>query len=315
MTTPTRIDDAVKTHLAGALFCVEKPVPQKRGKVRDIFFKGDRLYMVNTDRISAFDRVLGTIPLKGALLCEQAEYWFNLTKDLCPNHLLDRPDAQIMVCKKAIPFMVEVIVRGFLAGSLMREDKLTRGAAYGITLDPELKNYECLPQPIITPTTKADLGEHDQPISEQEIIARNLASKIHWETIKHYALNLFQACSEHALKQGLLLVDTKYEFGLIDDKVCVIDELHTCDSSRFFISSDYEEKFARSQTPLMLDKEYLRQHLLALGKDAQDAPLSDELRLEVAKRYFTITERITGQEFTPPQQEAHSRVHEKLAQL
>jgi phosphoribosylaminoimidazole-succinocarboxamide synthase len=317
MATAARIEHAIKQHMSSTLFSVEKPTPHQRGKVRDMFFVGDHVYMVNTDRISAFDQVLGTIPLKGALLCEQAEYWFKLTKDICPNHLLDRPDPQIMVCKKAQPFMVEVIVRGFLAGSLMRENPLTRGAAYGVTLDPLLKNYQKLNTPIITPTTKAELGAHDQPISAQEIIARGLSSPSAWLAIVEYATTLFSACSKSALEHGLLLVDTKYEFGLIDGKVHLIDEVHTSDSSRFFITSDYDQKMAQGETPLMLDKEYLRQHLMSQGmvSSLTDIRLDDQIRAEVAGRYFALTEKITNQPFNPPDLGAHERVHQQLARL
>lgn len=317
MTTTSRIEALLKNHLAGALCAIESPKPHQQGKVRDIFDTGSTLCMVNTDRISAFDRILGTIPLKGALLCEQAEYWFSLTKNICPNHLIDRPDPQIMVCKKAQPFLVEVVVRGFLAGSLMREDKHTRGAAYGLSLDPHLLNYQQFAHPIITPTTKAAYGEHDQPISAKEIVTRNIISKTHWQTITDFALALFSTCSAHALTHGLLLVDTKYEFGLIDGRIHLIDEVHTSDSSRFFIKSDYDEKFSRNEPPLMLDKEFLRQYLIAQGatEALHGVVLDDQIRLEVAKRYVTLTEKITGREFIAPKEVASSRVMSQLKRL
>lgn len=314
--TPTQeIEQAIKHHLSTALFNVEHPKPDMRGKVRDIFFKGDLLYMVNTDRISAFDQILGSVPLKGALLCEQSEYWFKEIGAICPHHLVDRPDPQIMVCKKAQPFLVEVIVRGYLAGSLMRENPHSRGSAYGLRLDPDLKSYQQLPTPIITPTTKADYGKHDMPISAQEVVAKNLANFDQWQTIEQYALGLFTACSKKALLHGLLLVDTKYEFGLINGKIHLIDEVHTSDSSRFFMKDDYEEKFRQGNDPLMLDK-FLRQKLLKEGYSAERTiSLNDEMRLEVAKRYFMLTEKITGQTFATPAQGAITRVHEALERL
>ncbi len=165
MTTEKEIEKAVKGHLNNALFSIENPKVSRRGKVRDIIERGDLLYMINTDRVSAFDQVLGTIPLKGALLCEQTEIWFNFSKDICQNHLVDRPDPQILVCKKALALPIEVIVRGFLAGSLMREKPEVRGHSYGIRLSPNLQNYEPFERPIITPTTKAEQGAHDEPIS------------------------------------------------------------------------------------------------------------------------------------------------------
>lgn len=320
MTTQHKIEQAIMGHLNSALFSIERPTPHMRGKVRDMFDDGQTIYMINTDRVSAFDQVLGTIPLKGALLCEQAEYWFNFSKHICPNHLLDRPDPQIMVCKKANTFPVEVIVRGFLAGSLMREDKFTRGSAYGLSLDPNLTSYAQFEEPIITPTTKAKSGEHDEPISAKDIVAHHLVDQTRWQEIESYALALFTECAQKARRNGLLLVDTKYEFGLIDGQVHLIDEVHTSDSSRFFIESDYREKVPKGQAPTMLDKEYLRQHLLAIGIDPKHSSLAgmqlgDELRIEVAKRYFSLTEKITGQTFLPPSMGAQLRVHAKVAEL
>jgi phosphoribosylaminoimidazole-succinocarboxamide synthase len=315
-----RIEQAIKGHLHNALFSMESLKPHHRGKVRDIFLKNDRLYMVNTDRISAFDQVLGTIPLKGALLCEQTEYWFNFTKDICKNHYIDRPDPQILVVKKAQALKVEVIVRGYLAGSLMREDPKSRGARYGLSLDPQLKNYAPFEKPIITPTTKADLGHHDEPISKNEIIAQNLVSKQDWEMIEKIALDLFGECQKKAQQNGLLLIDTKYEFGILDGAIHLIDEIHTSDSSRFFIESDYHQKMAHNEAPTMLDKEYLRQRLIALkinpsSPDFSGINLDDELRCEVAKRYFMLTEKITGQHFMPPSLGAHERVHQRMGEL
>jgi len=320
MTTEQAIEQAIKGHLNTALFSVEHPKVSRRGKVRDIFERGDLLYLVNTDRISAFDQVLGTIPLKGAFLCEQAQYWFNFSKDLCPNHLVDRPDPQILVCKKAKSLPVEVIVRGYLAGSLMREPPMSRGHIYGLTIDPSMANYAAFEEPILTPTTKAEQGEHDEPISPADLVAHGLVSKEHWQAMADIALSLFKACAKKAREHGLLLVDTKYEFGLIDGRIHLIDEVHTSDSSRFFIESDYQEKFAAFQTPTMLDKEYLRQRLIESGVDPKQSDLagitlSDELRMEVGKRYFMLTEKITGCTFMPPKDGAQLRVHRALETL
>lgn len=319
MTNAERIDEWVLAHLDTCLFSVEAPKPSRRGKVRDLFDLDQTMYMINTDRVSAFDQVLGTIPLKGALLCEQAHFWFEFTKDICPNHLLDRPDPQIMVCKKAEPLAVEVIVRAYLAGSLMREDKKTRGSSYGIAIDPALKDYEKFEKPIVTPTTKAPIGQHDEPISPQEILKRNLMSQRQWQMIEDYALGLFNACSGHCQKNGLLLVDTKYEFGLIDGKIHLIDEVHTSDSSRFFIEEDYHKSQFTKDRPVMLDKEFLRQYLIEMGIDPKnpnkDIVLDDNIRKEVAKRYYALTEKITNRSFTPPSRGAHERVHQYLAQL
>lgn len=301
-------------HLERTLFAIEKPRPSFRGKVRDIFLAKGTLYMVNTDRISAFDRILGTIPQKGAMLCEQTDYWFSTTKDICPNHVIERIDPQIMVCKKAEPFKIELVVRGYLAGSLMREDPKTRGVRYGLSLDPSLKNYQRLTQPIITPTTKAPSGEHDEPISPAEIVSKNLASTQAWQAMCEYALALFELGSKKAYEQGLLLIDTKYEFGLIEGKIHVIDEMHTSDSSRFFLADDYAQKYANNQVPVMLDKEFLRQHLISKGLNhSSDIILDDDIRLEVACRYFKLTEQITGHSFQLPPLGANTRVASVLA--
>lgn len=320
MTSAQAIQQAVIEHSSSALFSIEKPMIYRRGKVRDIFLKDDLLYMVNTDRVSAFDHVLGTIPLKGALLCEQAEFWFKESFDIIKNHFIDRPDPQILVCKKAAALPVEVIVRGYLAGSLMREDPRTRGNAYGLVLDPSIKNYAPFNQPIITPTTKAALGAHDEPISKDAIISSQLVSKKHWEAIEECALLLFSSCAEKARAKGLLLVDTKYEFGLIDDELYLIDEIHTSDSSRFFIETDYHEKLQNGLVPTMLDKEFLRQELIKnhidpKTFDVSGMKLDEDLRKEVAIRYFTLTEKITGRDFIPPQIGANKRVHDKLLEL
>ncbi|HXW53130.1 MAG TPA: phosphoribosylaminoimidazolesuccinocarboxamide synthase [Myxococcota bacterium] len=320
MTTVQEIEKAVKGHWQSALFSIENSKVSRRGKVRDIIERGDVLYLINTDRVSAFDHVLGTIPLKGALLCEQAEFWFNFSRGICLNHLVDRPDPQILVCKKAQALPIEVIVRGYLAGSLMREKPEVRGHSYGLKLDPNLKNYQALETPIITPTTKAPQGAHDEPISRAEIIGRNLVQEHHWQEIEDIALALFNSCANQARKSGLLLVDTKYEFGLINDKIHLIDEVHTSDSSRFFMEADYQEKFPINATPTMLDKEYLRQRLIENGvnpntSDALDITLDEELRIEVAKRYFMLTEKITGRTFNAPSLGAKTRVHEAILRL
>ncbi len=320
MTQITEIERFVEEHQQGALFSVERGDVQLRGKVRDIIPRGETLIMVNTDRVSAFDRVFGTIPLKGALLAEQACFWFELLQDIVPHHVVDRPDPQIMVVKKAEPFLVEVVVRGYLAGSLMREHPHTRGHAYGLRLDPSLKNYQRLEEPIITPSTKAEHGLHDEPISPNAIVANGLVSKNYWHAIEEIAKAIFRCASEHALKSGLLLVDTKYEFGLIDGVIHLIDEVHTADSSRFFLMDDYSDKISFGQTPTMLDKEFLRQYLITQGENpsslaANHLILSDTIRQEVAVRYFQLTECMMAKNFSPPQELAHNRVHQALARL
>lgn len=320
MTKSAQIKLLVQEHLNGALFSVEHPAVSARGKVRDMIPQGDRMIMINTDRISAFDHVFGTIPLKGALLAEQAQFWFDFSKDIVPNHVIDRPDAQIFVVKKAAPFLVEVVVRGYLAGSLMREPAAIRGQAYGLRIDPSLKNYERLPEPIITPSTKAEKGAHDEPISPQALVARSIVTSTQWDRLQEIARELFVSASARLQKSGLLLVDTKYEFGLINGVIHLIDEVHTADSSRFFLAKDYEEKFPLGKTPTMLDKEFLRQYLLAHGlnpqaNDFSHFTLEDSVREEVATRYFRLTETMTEHDFLIPKAPSHARVHEALEHL
>lgn len=310
----------IKGHLKNALFSLENQKNSYQGKVRELYEKKDTLVMVTTDRVSAFDQVLGSIPLKGALLCEQAHFWLNSTKDICDNHLLDRPDPQIFVIKKAQPIKIEMIIRGFLAGSLMRQTPQTRGQEYGLSLSPHLKNYQEFSAPIITPTTKADEGEHDMPVSLKQIVQMNLINQKGLDELCDKALALFSFGSKLAKERGLYLVDTKYEFGYLDGKIILIDEIHTTDSSRYFSIDDYQQKMNLNQAPQMLDKEFLRQYLLnEFGEKAKEKlenfSLSDEIRIELADKYFALTEMLLKQDFIPPQEGAKTRVPRILEAL
>ncbi len=313
MTSREAIHELIKGHLDSALFTIENPRPSYRGKVRDMYDRGNHFLMVTSDRISVFDQVIGTIPLKGALLCEQAFWWLKKAETVCKTHLIDRPDPQVLVVKKAQPIKIELIVRGFLTGSLWREDKNTRGQAYGLRLDPHLKQYSRFEQPIITPTTKGEVGEHDMPMSPSEIVSSSLLTSAQWQEVSTMALDLFELGTKVAKERGLYLVDTKYEFGILDDEIILIDEIHTSDSSRFYIVDDYHQKIARDEAPLMLDKEFLRQRILeSVGHSALDKlvdfQLSDDLRIELCERYFRLTEQLMGQDFIPPQEGAMPRV-------
>ncbi len=320
MTLVKNIHDLVKGHLKSAFFTIENPKPDYHGKVRDIFERKEHLVMLTSDRVSAFDQVLGTVPLKGALLCEQAHWWFDQVQSLCPTHFVDRPDAQIMVVKKAQPIKIEVIVRGFLAGSLLRENKESRGQAYGLKLDPKLTRFQRFSKPIITPTTKGAVGEHDVALSPEQIITSRLLSPAQWEELTTTALNLFALGSQVAQNRGLYLVDTRYEFGLLNNTIILIDEIHTSDSSRFFLIDDYHQKMATNASPTMLDKEFLRQHILAtLGPNAPDQlqrySLTDEVRIELSERYFRLCEQLMGRDFTPPREGANTRVEKALKSI
>lgn len=288
-------------HTGAAIDAVAGVVPTHRGKVRDVFVRGDELLLVATDRVSAFDVVLGTIPLKGQLLTEQSAFWLERAKAVVPTHFLERVDATALRCKKATPFPVELVVRGHLAGSLMREPKESRGHAYGLRLDPSLADYAPFEAPIVTPTTKEAVGVHDQPCSLDDLVTSGRIARRQLDVVVDAARALFALGQAHAAAQGLILVDTKYEFGVVDGAVCLIDEIHTADSSRFWVQATYAERVARGEAPEMLDKENLRRWLLAQGFSGHGTPpaLSDEIRTELALHYWALTERVLGRRFAP----------------
>ncbi|HYV68126.1 MAG TPA: phosphoribosylaminoimidazolesuccinocarboxamide synthase [Myxococcales bacterium] len=271
-----------------------------RGKVRDNFSSGDRIAMITTDRLSAFDRVLTTVPFKGELLNRLTVFWFDRTKDVAPNHILDVPDPSVLVVRKLKPLALEMVVRGYLTGSLWRDHQAGRGAkAYGIELDPAMRKDEKFPKPILTPSTKEAVGKHDEPISPRELIARGLVTQRQWDELSRYALALFAAGQEWARKRGLILVDTKYEFGVdASGKIWLIDEIHTPDSSRYWIAEGSEEKFRRGEDQRMLDKEFFRQWLInerGYKGDGPDPEIPDEVRAQLASRYVELVEKLTGE--------------------
>lgn len=306
-------DGAARAHLNLTLAGMDDPPPSYRGKVRDVYARGDELLLVASDRVSAFDVVLGTIPFKGQLLTEQAAFWLEKASAICETHLLERVDPQAMRTKRTQPIPVELVVRGFLAGSLMREPKESRGNAYGLTLDPSLADYAPLPAPIITPTTKEAVGVHDMPASLEDLVATGrIASKAQRERIVEMALALFALGSAHAKAHGLLLVDTKYELGLLGDRVILIDEIHTADSSRFWVADTYAARRAAGEPPDMLDKERLRRWLLERGFSGTGTPpaLSDDIRVDLAAHYADLTERVTGRAFVPVTGDPAARVND-----
>ena len=237
--------DKIKEQLKNTLSEIDLPNFGKkyRGKVRDNFHFEDKICMVTSDRVSAFDHVLGTIPFKGQILTEIANFWFDKTKDIVPNHIISTPDPQVLIVKKAKTLPVEIIVRGYITGSLWRDYCDGKGDQYGFPMPKNLKKDQKFDAPIITPTTKEDYGLHDQPISKEEIIKTNLVDKATYELAEKYALQLFEAGQKWASKQGLILVDTKYEFGMYNNELIVIDEIHTPDSSRYWVKEGYEELF------------------------------------------------------------------------
>lgn len=285
-----------------------------KGKVRDNYTdeeSGKRI-IVATDRISAFDVVLGTIPFKGQILNQLAAYWFMETKEVAPSHFISSPDPNVMVVKLCKPFPVEVIVRGYITGSLWREYEKGEDN-YGLNLAKDLKKDQKFDQPIITPSTKAELG-HDMPMKRDEVI--KLIPEDKYAQMEKMAMNLFKRGSEIAAQRGLILVDTKYEFGETPDgEIVVIDEIHTPDSSRYWIKESYEELFSAGSTQQMLDKEYVRQWLIKEKNYMGDgeAPVIDEdVKVSAAKKYIDVYELITGKEFEAMVGNVSERMKESL---
>ncbi len=274
-----------------------------RGKVRDNYSKGDRIVMITTDRLSAFDRVLTTIPFKGELLNRLTTFWFDKTKDVAPNHILDVPDPSVLVVRKLHPLAVEMVVRGYLTGSLWRDYQAGRGAkAYGIELPAQMRKDEKFPEPILTPSTKEEVGKHDEPISPRALVARGTLTQKQWDAMARMTLDLFAKGQQWARERGLILVDTKYEFGVdAAGKLWVIDEIHTADSSRYWIAGGSEERFRRGEDQKMLDKEFFRQWLIRERNYQGEGPLPqvpDEVRAELAGKYVELVRTLTGE--TPP---------------
>ena len=272
------------------------------GKVRDVYdINDDLMVMVATDRISAFDVILPKgIPYKGQVLNQIAAKFLDATADIVPNWKLATPDPMVKVGLKCEGFRVEMIIRGYLTGSAWRDYQNGVREICGVKLPEGMKENERFPEPIITPTTKAEAG-HDENISREEIIAQGIVDKDDYETMERYTRMLFQRGSEIAAEKGLILVDTKYEFGKRDGKVYLIDEIHTPDSSRYFYADGYEERFAKGEPQRQLSKEFVRQWLIEhdfMGKAGQQVPeMTDEFCESVSDRYIELYEHITGEKF------------------
>lgn len=286
-----------------------------RGKVRDVYDLGDRLLIVTTDRISAFDVVLGTVPCKGQVLNTIAAHWFERTSDLVPNHMLAVPDPCAMEVRKLAPLPVEVVVRRYITGSLWRAYQQGRRDLYGLDLPEGMQQDQRFEQPVITPTTKAARGEHDQPLAAGEVVSRGLVEAARWEQVQQAALELFARGEEDSSRRGLILVDTKYEFGLDGDRLVVMDEIHTPDSSRYWEAREYQRRFERGEPQQMLDKENIRQWLLDRGFSGQGPPpaLTDAVRLELAATYLRLQERLTGTQPVLPDGDPAERLRANLA--
>ncbi len=272
------------------------------GKVRDVYtIKQDWLVMLASDRISAFDVILPKpIPFKGQVLNQIAEIMLDATKDICPNWLIDVPSPSVSIGKKCQPFKIEMVVRGNLVGHAWRTYQSGLRTLCGVNLAEGLKENDFFPTPIITPSTKADAG-HDEDISKEAIIAQGLASEEDWVILEKYALALFQRGKEIAWKQGLILADTKYEFGKIGDTIYLMDEVHTPDSSRYFYSDGFEERQQSGEKQKQLSKEFVREWLIAnnfMGKEGQTVPeMTDEWIDTISQRYIELFEKVSGTKF------------------
>ena len=273
------------------------------GKVRDVYnIQGEKLVMVATDRISAFDVVLPKgIPFKGQMLNQIAAKFLDATTDICPNWKTATPDPMVTVGVMCEGFPVEMIVRGYLCGSAWRAYKSGVREICGVKLPEGMKENQKFPEPIITPTTKAEIGEHDADISKEEILAKGLATPEEYAILEKYTMALFKRGTEIAAERGLILVDTKYEFGKHNGTIYLMDEIHTPDSSRYFYSEGYEERFAKGEPQKQLSKEFVREWLMDngfQGKEGQQVPeMTDEIVTSISERYIELYEHITGEKF------------------
>ncbi len=294
-----------------------------KGKVRDVYTIDDKwLVMVASNRISAFDVILPEpIPFKGQVLNQIAAYMLDATKDICANWLLAVPAPNVSIGRKCEPFKIEMVVRGNLTGHAWRTYSSGSRVLCGVTMPEGLRENDFFPSPIITPTTKASEG-HDEDISKEEIIARGLASAQQWSQLEKFTLDLFARGKEIAAKRGLILVDTKYEFGMIDDNIVLMDEIHTPDSSRYFYADGFEERLSRNEKQKQLSKEFVREWLIAnnfMGKEGQTVPQMDAEWVDtISKRYIELYEQVIGKPFKPEplsDEEMYKRIVDSLGSL
>ncbi len=273
------------------------------GKVRDNYTQGNKRFIITTDRISAFDRVLCTLPFKGQVLNQMAVFWFEKTKHIVKNHLIDSPDPNVSVVHECKPFPVEFVVRGYITGvtSTSAWTNYAKGVRNlcGNILPEGLKKDQKFDSPILTPSTKAEHGAHDENISREEIIKHKLMSQEDFDKVKEIAFKLFEAGQKIAAKQGIILVDTKYEFGTLNGEIVLMDEIHTPDSSRFWFADTYKQLFSEGKEQRKIDKEYVRTWLADHGfkGDGNIPAIPDEIKIEAARRYIEAFELITGNRF------------------
>ncbi|MEK6942649.1 MAG: phosphoribosylaminoimidazolesuccinocarboxamide synthase [Nanoarchaeota archaeon] len=313
-------DKTIKNQLKYTLEETDFPQLGKKykGKVRDVYAAEDRIFLIATDRQSAFDRNLANIPFKGQVLTQTSAFWFEKTKDIVQNHVISIPDPNVVVCKQLKVFPVEFVIRGYITGvtstaAWTAYEKGERNFCGNILPEGMRKNQK-FDNPIITPTTKST--EHDEKISAEEIISRGLMTKKQWDFVAEKAFRLFERGTEISAKNGLILVDTKYEFGY-DDKgsIFLIDEIHTPDSSRFWIKENYKERFAKGEEPDNIDKEFLRLWFKQNCDPYKDKVLPEapeELVIELSKRYMMLFEMITGKIFETKNEDVSERIKNNL---
>jgi phosphoribosylaminoimidazole-succinocarboxamide synthase len=308
MTSPARLDT------------VDLPLgPKSQGKVRDIWpLSGGRLLIVTTDRQSAFDKVLGTVPYKGQVLTRLSAWWFERTADIVPNHYLAMPDPNVLLVQDARLWPVEMVIRGYITGvtttSLWYAYERGEREIYGLTFPEGLRKNARLPEPVITPTTKATGGAHDERLTRAEILAQDLIPPAVYAAMEDSTRRLFARGQELMAARGLILVDTKYELGDVGGQLTLIDELHTPDSSRFWLAETYAERFAAGAEPETFDKEFLRRWYVDQGYrgEGDPPPLPDDLAERLSRLYIDAYERITGERFVPDDEPPATRIPRNL---
>lgn len=318
---------SVQNLIAQIPYCLGKtdfPTLGKKyeGKVRDNYIKGDKRILIACDRLSAFDRVICLIPFKGQVLTQMARFWFEKTKNIIGNHVLAYPDPNVMVARQCQPLPVEMVVRGYITGVTTTSAwyHYERGVRdfCGNILPDGLKKNQKLEKPILTPSTKAEHGDHDESVSREEILKRTNITLQEYHTLATASLKLYERGVSVAAKQGIILVDTKYEFGKTQDgDIVLIDEIHTPDSSRFWFSDEYEKRFAVGEEQKKIDKEYLREWLVSYGfrGEGEIPPIPDDIKAETARRYIEAFELITGQKFEAENGLALPRIKKNLTSI
>ncbi|MEK6984748.1 MAG: phosphoribosylaminoimidazolesuccinocarboxamide synthase [Nanoarchaeota archaeon] len=315
MSSDAIIKNQLKYTLEKTNFSIGK---KYEGKVRDNYILNGKRIIITTDRISAFDRVLCTIPFKGQVLNQTSAFWFEKTKNIVKNHVIDVPDPNVMVVKECKPYPVEMVVRGYITGvtttsAWYNYERGIRNFCGNILPDGMEKNQK-FEKPIITPSTKAEHGLHDESLSGEEIIKRGLIDEKTYKKMEKSAFELFDFGTRLVAKNNLILVDTKYEFGNLNGELVLIDEVHTPDSSRFWIRDTYDELFSKREEPQKLDKEYIRQWLANKGfvGDGPIPNIPDDVKIEAAKRYIQAYEMITGKEFEVRIEDVSERIRNNL---